>query len=51
MVAAIILDHGSLLTMLETSNVRIIFPIILWICLMVALDLEFLVVVGFLFRQ
>ena len=50
MVAARMPDHGSLLTMLETSNVRIIFPIVSWIRSMIALDWGLLVVIGFRFR-
>ena len=38
MVMARMPDHGFLLTMLDTSNVRMIFPMVLWICLMIALD-------------
>ena len=32
MVAARMPDHGSLLTMLDTSNVRMMFPIVWWMC-------------------
>ena len=38
MVAAMMTDHGLLLTMLDTSNVRMIFPIFWWNLSMIALD-------------
>ena len=37
--------------MLDTSNMQIIFPIVWWICLMIALDWGFLFVICFLFRS
>ena len=46
MVAASMPDHGSLLTMLNTSNVRIIFPIVWWMRSMIALDWGFLVCIN-----
>ena len=38
MVAARIPDHGLLLAMLDMSNVQMIFPIVLWIRSMIALE-------------
>ena len=51
MVVARMPDHGLVLTMVDTSNVRMIFPIVWWMRSMIALDWGFLVGIGFLFLK
>ena len=48
MVSARMPDYGSLLMILDTSNVQMIFPMVSWIRSKIVLDGGFLVVIGFL---